>query len=58
MIDNVLCVCFQEIGFFDDPKHSTGALTARLASDASGVKGVSVEKIKAIGGKRNSKKAF
>lgn len=30
----------QEIGYFDVPLHSTGALTARLASDASAVQGV------------------
>ncbi|KAJ7322287.1 hypothetical protein JRQ81_018574 [Phrynocephalus forsythii] len=29
----------QDIGWFDDPKNSTGALTARLANDASEVKG-------------------
>ncbi|ESO91246.1 hypothetical protein LOTGIDRAFT_153678 [Lottia gigantea] len=28
----------QEISYFDDPKHSTGALTTRLATDASMVK--------------------
>ncbi|XP_071946246.1 ATP-dependent translocase ABCB1-like [Antedon mediterranea] len=28
----------QDIGWFDDPKHSTGALTHRLATDASNVK--------------------
>ena len=31
----------QEIAYFDLPQHSTGALTARLASDASAVQGVS-----------------
>uniref|UniRef100_A0ABM5GNJ0 ATP-dependent translocase ABCB1 isoform X1 n=1 Tax=Pogona vitticeps TaxID=103695 RepID=A0ABM5GNJ0_9SAUR len=29
----------QDIGWFDDPQNSTGALTARLANDASEVKG-------------------
>eukprot|EP00794_Sanderia_malayensis_P017699 gene17699-19467_t len=29
----------QDIAFFDEPAHSTGALTARLATDASGVQG-------------------
>lgn len=29
------------MGWFDDPKNSTGALTTRLANDASQVKGVS-----------------
>ncbi|XP_065051927.1 ATP-dependent translocase ABCB1-like isoform X2 [Rhopilema esculentum] len=29
----------QDISFFDEPTHSTGALSARLASDASGVQG-------------------
>uniref|UniRef100_K7FJS5 ATP binding cassette subfamily B member 1 n=1 Tax=Pelodiscus sinensis TaxID=13735 RepID=K7FJS5_PELSI len=29
----------QDIGWFDDPKNSTGALTTRLANDASQVKG-------------------
>ena len=28
-----------EIGFFDDPSHSTGALTTRLSTDASKVQG-------------------
>ena len=31
---------FQEIGFFDEPTHSTGALTTALATHASAVKGV------------------
>lgn len=31
----------QEIGWFDDPKNSPGALTTRLATDASMVQGVS-----------------
>ena len=31
----------QEIGWFDDSRNSTGALTTRLATDASEVKGVS-----------------
>lgn len=30
----------QEIAYFDEPAHSTGALTARLATDATGVQGV------------------
>lgn len=30
----------QEIGWFDDPKNSPGALTTRLATDASMVQGV------------------
>ena len=30
----------QEIGWFDDQKNSTGALTTRLANDASQVQGV------------------
>lgn len=29
----------QEIGWFDEPKNSTGALTTRLATDASSVQG-------------------
>jgi len=29
------------MAWFDDPKNSTGALTTRLANDASQVKGVS-----------------
>ena len=33
----------QEIAYFDDEKNSVGALTSRLASDASLVKGVSVQ---------------
>ena len=35
----------QEIAYFDLPEHSTGALTARLAADASGVQGVRFSKI-------------
>ena len=31
----------QDMAYFDDPKHSTGALTTRLATDASQVKNVS-----------------
>lgn len=31
----------QEIGWFDDDKNSTGALTTRLAGDAALVQGVS-----------------
>ena len=31
----------QEIGWFDDHRNATGALTTRLAVDASEVKGVS-----------------
>lgn len=31
----------QEIGWFDDRKNSPGALTTRLATDASMVQGVS-----------------
>lgn len=30
----------QEIGWFDDPRNSPGALTTRLATDASMVQGV------------------
>ncbi|KAK5613821.1 hypothetical protein CRENBAI_015701 [Crenichthys baileyi] len=33
----------QEIGWFDDPRNSPGALTTRLATDASMVQGVSSE---------------
>lgn len=31
----------QEIGWFDDPRNNPGALTTRLATDASMVQGVS-----------------
>lgn len=31
----------QEVGWFDEEKNSTGALTTRLASDAGHVQGVS-----------------
>uniref|UniRef100_A0A4W3JLM3 ATP-binding cassette, sub-family B (MDR/TAP), member 4 n=1 Tax=Callorhinchus milii TaxID=7868 RepID=A0A4W3JLM3_CALMI len=37
-----LCLCitlFQDIHWFDDPKNSTGALTTRLATEASQVQG-------------------
>ena len=30
----------QEIGYFDNERHSTGALTTRLATDSSAVHGV------------------
>lgn len=30
----------QDASYFDDPKHSTGALTTRLASDAPNVQAV------------------
>lgn len=33
----------QEIGWFDDPKNSPGALTTRLATEASMVQGVSMK---------------
>lgn len=32
----------QEIAFFDNPSNSTGALTARLATEVSAVQGVSI----------------
>ncbi len=32
----------QEIGYFDMPNHSTGALTTKLATDASAVQAVSL----------------
>jgi len=35
--------CFQEIAYFDDHENAVGALTTRLATDASQVQGVSVE---------------
>ncbi len=35
------CFVLKEIAFFDDAKNSTGALTTRLATDASAVQGVS-----------------
>ena len=31
----------QEIGWFDDPRNSTGALCARLSADAAAIQGVS-----------------
>lgn len=31
----------QEMGWFDEEKHSTGALTTRLSEDAAQVQGVS-----------------
>ena len=34
----------QEIGYFDMPNHSTGALSSRLSTDASAVQGVSILK--------------
>ncbi|XP_009947117.1 PREDICTED: multidrug resistance protein 3-like, partial [Leptosomus discolor] len=38
----------QEIGWFDDPKNSTGALIARLANDASQVKGATGSRLALI----------
>lgn len=38
-----LAMLKQEIGWFDDPMNSPGALTTRLASDASMVQGVSLD---------------
>ncbi|KAJ6666730.1 hypothetical protein lerEdw1_020454 [Lerista edwardsae] len=38
----------QDIGWFDDPKHSTGALTTRLANDASEVKGATGSRLAMI----------
>uniref|UniRef100_UPI00358F3F7A ATP-dependent translocase ABCB1-like isoform X3 n=1 Tax=Myxine glutinosa TaxID=7769 RepID=UPI00358F3F7A len=38
----------QDISWFDDPKNSTGALTTRLATDASDVKGISTEAVENI----------
>ena len=32
----------QEMGWFDEEKHSTGAITTRLAEDAAQVQGVSL----------------
>ena len=36
------------IGFFDNPENSTGAMTARLASDASKVQGASAMRLKVM----------
>ena len=45
LINVMFCVLypihFQEIAWFDDQKNSTGALTTRLATEASAVQGVS-----------------
>uniref|UniRef100_A0A8V0XG86 ATP binding cassette subfamily B member 1 n=2 Tax=Gallus gallus TaxID=9031 RepID=A0A8V0XG86_CHICK len=38
----------QDMAWFDDPKNSTGALTTRLANDASQVKGIATEAIENI----------
>lgn len=38
----------QEIGYFDVPLHSTGALTARLASDASAVQGATSTRLNTL----------
>uniref|UniRef100_A0A8D0HHX3 ATP binding cassette subfamily B member 4 n=1 Tax=Sphenodon punctatus TaxID=8508 RepID=A0A8D0HHX3_SPHPU len=38
----------QDISWFDDPKNSTGALTTRLANDASQVKGVTGSRLALI----------
>lgn len=32
---------FQDLGWYDDPKNSVGALTTRLATDTAQVQGVS-----------------
>ena len=39
-LSHALSPFVQEIAYFDEPVHSTGALTARLATDATGVQGV------------------
>ena len=31
----------QEVGWFDDPRNSTGALCARLSADSAAIQGVS-----------------
>ncbi|XP_070561508.1 ATP-dependent translocase ABCB1-like isoform X2 [Ptychodera flava] len=38
----------QDIGWFDDPKHNTGALTTRLATDASNIKNATGVRIGSI----------
>ena len=35
----------QEVGYFDDHKNSVGAVTTRLATDASAVQGVSTDEV-------------
>ena len=38
----------QEIGWFDDERNSTGALSTRLASDAGQVQGVSFTSVSSL----------
>lgn len=40
----------QEIGWFDDHRNSPGALTTRLATDASQVQGVRIRKMNVVRG--------
>lgn len=43
-------IFFQEMAYFDDPLHSTGALTTALSTHASAVQGVSITTVKTCGG--------
>ncbi|RHY22964.1 hypothetical protein DYB32_009344, partial [Aphanomyces invadans] len=38
----------QDIGWFDDPKHSSGALTTRLATDSAAIRSMTAETLNAI----------
>ncbi|XP_066910223.1 ATP-dependent translocase ABCB1-like isoform X2 [Clytia hemisphaerica] len=42
------CILKQDIAYFDDPYHGTGQLTARLATDASKVKGATSSRISVL----------
>ena len=43
-------IFLQEMAYFDDPLHSTGALTTALSTHASAVQGVSMTAVKTCGG--------
>lgn len=43
-------IFLQEMAYFDDPLHSTGALTTALSTHASAVQGVSMTMVKTCGG--------
>ena len=38
-----VCLCLQDISYFDDHNNGVGALTTRLSTDASQVQGVSTQ---------------
>ena len=39
---NYICLKFQDIAFFDDPSHNTGAICSLLSTAATDIQGVTV----------------